>query len=168
MKEIYYPITMVNIAVTLVILVITIIAFIFILKEQKHNTLPKKIELNCSNCNKNNLSIQTLKINPYTEAHGLIKMGLYICVISFILNLIITFLVLLESDEMYDFIFAKEIFDYEHTEFVTSILVTSVLMKLQGIIFAINIVMNFIASLIKKDAIITVCKDCGAVKSYFK
>ena len=50
--------------VTIILIFLTIIAFFMVITERKHDSLPKKINLNCSNCNTNNLDFQTLTINP--------------------------------------------------------------------------------------------------------
>ena len=69
---------------------------------------------------------------------------------------------------MFTFLFEKENFISNNTQFLTSISINFVLIKFQIRLLIINTVMKLFASLIKKDAIITICKDCGKVNSYFE
>ena len=168
MVEAYYNFSGFNIGLTIVIFVVTIMSFFYLIKERTYDTLPTKINLTCKNCQNSNLSLHTQKINPFTESHKSIKFTLIFTIITLLLNLIFIVILLFNSDEMFTFLFEKEKFISDNTELLTSIVINFTFIKIQIYLLIINTVMKLFASLIKKDAIITICKDCGTVNSYFK
>ncbi len=152
---------------TAIIVLTTFIAFCFLIKEKVNYTLPEQIELSCKKCKSNNLSFHTQKINPKTKTHEITKFNLIILTIGIVVNIITFIIVLLNTEAMIDYILDKENFLKNTTDIIRTITTFVKMIELHFIILVINIIIDIIASGIKKDAVITICKDCGKVTSYF-
>ena len=138
-----------------------------VITERKHDSLPKKINLNCSNCNTNNLDFQTLTINPKTKAHTIIKFNLIWLGISLLFNLGILIISVFNLEEMINYLFDSNNFFKETTDTTRAIVILTLQTKYQIVLSGINIILKLLSFNIKKDAVITICKECGTVVSYY-